>query len=37
MVGQGAGVRFHESSAEPLHVWEKRIKNPGIEGKLCTF
>ena len=29
VVAQGAGVRFHESSAEPLRVWENRMKNPG--------
>ena len=32
VVARGVGVRFHESSAEPLRVWENRMKNPGIEG-----
>ena len=35
VVARGAGVRFHESSAEPLRVWgkphEKKKKTPGIE------
>ena len=25
---RGGGVRFHESSAEPLRVWENCMKNP---------
>ena len=29
VVARGAGVRFHESSAEPLRVWENCMKNPG--------
>ena len=30
-VAPGTGVRFHESSTEPLRVWENRMKNPGID------
>ena len=36
VVSRGAGVKFHESSAEPLSVWENRIKNPGIKGMSHT-
>ena len=31
VITQGAEVKFHESRAEPLHVWENRVKKPGIE------
>ena len=33
VVARGVDVRFHESRAEPMRMWENRMKIPGIEGE----